>query len=199
VGVIDGTQRGSIRAHAAHISFRNYLQDAGVRGGRNRLSFTVEQYGRSGLRRVVVLPSTRVVRSLPPARVLIDVEPSPEDFRPRRPFRFSVLVRNTGGRPARVVRVLADTRDPLRIALQAHRPFTLQPKQWRRLRVTARAPRAGAHEVTFTASTTANRPGTVTRLVAREPGSSTTLRMLLVASALGLGLVGLRLAGGARR
>ena len=199
VGIIDGTQRGRF-SRSTLVSFRNFVQDRGIRGGLNRLSFRVETLGRPGLERVTVLPGSGVYRTPSgPARVVLDVRKRGA-LRAGKAATLDIVVRNTGMRPATQIGVGLDGVAGLEVALEPHRPFALAPGEARTLRAIVRADDPGSYQITFVANASSNLPATTIelRIAPRARGS---VRMTVTAAAVAaFGLIAFMfLLGGRRR
>lgn len=199
VGIIDGTQRGLLRRSSV-ITFRNFVQDKGIHGGENTLSFRVETLGRPGLERVTVLPGSGVYRTPSgPARVVLDVRKSGA-LRAGKPATLEVVVRNTGMRPATQIGVGLDGAAGLGVTLEPHRPFALAPGEARTLRAIVRADNPGSYQITFAANASSNLPATTIelRIAPRAHGGVRTTVTAAAVAALGL-IAFMLLVGGRRR
>jgi hypothetical protein len=78
--------------------FENYLQDEGVRGGKNSYEVTVEQLDRARVSKAVVFSDSGIViRGLGPARLGVQTHFDPPRPRLGEDLRLMVVVKNVGG------------------------------------------------------------------------------------------------------
>jgi hypothetical protein len=182
-GLIGGIERGRERVGRTFaIRHVNYVQLGSIRGGRNRLSFRLEQVGGLRLDRVAVLADSGVVstRSAPPKLTLeVDRAGLPDRFERGRPIALGVTLENVGGCPARDVEVGAilprgavesvgeRVIDVGRVAREAHVVLRLRPA------------RSGTHRILVAANSNANHPAVYVDLPvrARDRGWSTVARV----------------------
>lgn len=198
VGIIDGTQRGLLQ-RSTLITFRNFVQDKGIRGGANTLSFRIETFGRAGLERATVLPGSGVYRtSSGPARVVLDVRQRGA-LRAGKPATVELVVRNTGMRPARQIRVGLDDAAGLRLTLESHRPFSLAPGEAKILRAIVRAEKPGSYRVTFAADASSNAPAATIELQIAPRADGGVRAMITIAAVTVMGMISLVLLVGGRR
>jgi hypothetical protein len=105
VGMLNGSERHSVRGRIVDVRFANVIPYAGVRGGKNELHFKVDEYG-ARVESVVVLGDSAIEYTrIGPARLV--AKATLEDEHPKVGRRLVVTLRltNTGDRPARMIRV----------------------------------------------------------------------------------------------
>jgi hypothetical protein len=173
-GLVGGVERGRERiARTFAIRHLNYVQLGSIRGGRNRLSFRLEQAGGLRLERVTVLADSGIVstRSPPPKLTLeLDQARLPDSFERGRPIALGLTLENAGGCPVRNVEVGAilprgavESIGPRvievgRVAHEAHIVLRLRPI------------RSGTHRILVAANSDANHPGVYVDLPVRAHG-----------------------------
>lgn len=104
VGLLNGRVERTTSARTIEVRFRNYLQLAGVKPGRNVLMFQLERYGAVKLRSVRILPDSGIeVSPLSPARVRLEVTLHEREIAARDRFAVRYRLTNAGERTARDV------------------------------------------------------------------------------------------------
>jgi hypothetical protein len=161
-GLLDGVARGV--GHHGHVSarLRNFLQDDGVRPGRNSFEVAVQQFGVTRIRAVRV-DRTSVVSLTTRTPYPLSLTVVPIDRHPRigRTFRIRAQVSTS---PGVAVREVAVHGDPAEADVQL--VSTTSPARFATLRgaenvtFAFKAARAGRHRITFSASSDVNTPHT---------------------------------------
>lgn len=106
VDFIQGPNKGSAAGRSVHLSYKNFLQFAGMRLGRNRLTFQLERFGRAKLAKVTIGKRSGVyVASAGPVELALDGAFPAGPPTVGEPTDVLVTVTNTGPRLARDVRV----------------------------------------------------------------------------------------------
>lgn len=108
VSLLAGSVKRTSSARRIELTYRNYLQDRGVRPGRNRLTVLLERTGNLRVSELVILRDSGVqVSRLRPARLKLDPILPRGSVRVGDQFRVAFTLRNTGDRPARNVLIAA--------------------------------------------------------------------------------------------
>jgi hypothetical protein len=170
VGLVTGARKRHFAGPGVEIVFMNYLPLAGVRGGLNELTFTLDQRGDIDVSRVSFLGDSGIVYSrLAPARLVLVTPDAPIRGVSGQPISVPVRIRNAGGRQASATVFLSAPVSGLKPA-QAVVRF---PKVagghtiTRALRFTAGRP--GKYIVTLAARTTSNRPIAQVNMIINRP------------------------------
>jgi hypothetical protein len=110
LGLVRGARRASGRSLVRETRFENFLQFAGVRGGRNVLTLKIEQYDGARMRSLRFFADSGIVVShRGPAALALEPLLRSRTVEAGRTFKLDFRLRNTGERPAEgaTVRVLA--------------------------------------------------------------------------------------------
>jgi hypothetical protein len=192
IDLVNGRRERAIQGRKTRITFVNYLQRAGVRGGENELSLTLEQFGRLRVRSVTIFGQSGIYKTLDaPARLKLEGSLLPDEVHVGENFTIRVRVRNLGDLSAR--RVTLGANAPAEIEILGDHPVRLGEVRKRAtadLRFRAIAP--GVHRIMIGATSTANRPGTVVAVAVQgEPAAQegTRVRYAVAAVAVGAGLL----------
>jgi hypothetical protein len=186
-GLIDGRRHvAGAPGRLQDIEYSNYAQLRSVRGGRNRLTFRVERYGRLRVRSLTVSADSGVLSTtLPPPRLKLHVADrvAPADLVAGRVIRLPFRLVNVGGCPARDVEIgLIRPGGAVQLVGRPTRRIGVLRREAAGTFV-IRALRSGSHRVLIGVNSSANSPGVFVELPIRGRASRRRpLRALALAS-----------------
>jgi hypothetical protein len=128
-----------------------YLQNAGVQPGLNTMSFSIQQFRGVRVTSVRILPTSGIeVSDLAPPRASLQLETIQVQAAVGEAFTMRYTVTNTGGQPARHVRVTAmASSDELELLEEQRVEGELAPGEMRSGAATFRGRREGRHRIYF--------------------------------------------------
>jgi hypothetical protein len=179
VGLLDGRVERTTSARTIEVRFRNYLQLAGVKPGRNLLTFQLERYGDVKLRSVRILPDSGIeVSPLSPARVRLEVRLPEGEVAAGDRFTVRYRLTNAGDRAAHDVVVLPTfPESALRVVgAPERRHEVLRSGQQTSGALTFEALAAGRFEVALAVRSSANRPAALIDIPVRASGATASAR-----------------------
>lgn len=208
VGLIDKSQRRSLTLVGGRVRHRNFLQLNGIRAGRNRVTFRLEETAGLHVEAVQILPTTRVFRtrhSPYPLRLSVS---GPARVAAGTDFAVTAVVRSELRESVEDVKVGLEF-DPTHFRLIGQQEASLGTVGGRRpksARFVFRPLQSGRGEITILATSRRNRPHrTISVAVGTAPpaAAGTSDGWILSLAAIGLGLVAIGvvvvLTGGRRR
>ena len=110
-GIVDGVTRGLSKNGVAELRYANYLQNSGIRPGRNTFDFQVGQEGSARVSELRIFSEDSGIEYTPlsPANVKLDARlASKTSVRVGQRFTVRFTLRNDGERTARKIHVSAD-------------------------------------------------------------------------------------------
>lgn len=160
IGIVDGIQRGTTASRLVDVRFRNYVQERGVTGGVNTLSFDYVELGGARVDRVEIRPSSGIEHTdRSPALVRFGIPARSKDIHVGDRFSIPFALRNDGGRSAGAVKVHIDyPNGDLRLLGTADRVYRTVDGGVRG-RFDFDAVRLGRHAVGIFATSRSNHPG----------------------------------------
>jgi hypothetical protein len=162
VDLVDGYKQRTLDADSVDVHYTNYLQDRGVRGGVNTLSFRLDRFGDLKVRELQVLADSAIVVSgRGPAKLVLRAHVPSERVHAGDTFTIWVDRRNRGGRPARDVSVEATPADQGLEVVSAKRlsAGTVAKRLRGAFEIRALAP--GRHKIELDVSSNTSRPAVV--------------------------------------
>jgi len=175
-GAINGREHGSGRTGRPHeLWLTNYAQFKSIHGGRNKLTFQVEEYDGVAVRKIrVFADSGVVVTSIPPGKLKLKVAPTSRHgaVSQGKVLRLPFQLTNVGGCPARDVEIGVIYPHE---AVEVVGPRTVKIGVLRREArgvFAFRFVRPGTHRLLIGVNSSANRPGVVIDVPVRSSGSS---------------------------
>jgi len=106
--LIEGSAKRTTSSRRINIDFKNYVQVAGVRPGRNEMTFKLEALGRTKVDRVMVFANSGlIVTHKSPAELRFHATPPTRQATTGDAFEIPFTVTNSGGRAAHDVSVAA--------------------------------------------------------------------------------------------
>jgi hypothetical protein len=185
VGLVDGQRERLFSSRADAVSFTNYLQLEGVRGGENELRLRVEQSGGAKVERLEVLGDTAVVRTdRSPYPLSLDAGLLDERVHVGETFRVGVTVANRTGERLRDVAVRPQV-DAAAFEVVSAPPLGRELLTRPVYGVYVfRALASGTHELGLVADSSRNHPSLGLRVVVLERESFSTVDAALWAAAL---------------
>jgi hypothetical protein len=186
-GLIDGRRHvAGTAGRLEDIEYSNYAQLRSLHGGRNRLTFRVEQYGKLRIQRLTIAADSGVLSTtLPPPRLKLEVADhvAPADLTPGHVIRLPFRLVNVGGCPARDVEIgVIRPRDAVQVVGRPTRRIGVLRREVAGT-FAIRAVRSGTQRVLIGANSNANSPGVVVELPIRAHANRRgPLRALALAS-----------------
>ncbi|MGH3033222.1 MAG: hypothetical protein ACRDON_01530 [Gaiellaceae bacterium] len=172
VGLLEGRVERTTSARTIGVRFRNYLQLAGVRPGRNVLTFQLERYGVVQLRSLRILPDSGIeVSPLSPARVRLELTLPEGEVAAGDRFTVRYRLTNAGDRAAQDVVVLPSFPEGvLRVVGARERRYeALRGGDRAAGAFTFEALTAGRFQVALAVRSSANRPAALVEVSVQTP------------------------------
>jgi hypothetical protein len=193
VDYIHGKSGGSTSGRSIEIRFTNYLQDRGVRPGKNLLTVQLERYTKTRAATLRVFRDSGIsVTPLSPARLVLAVDRDVAKVHVGDRFAVGYTLRNTGRRPAEKV-VLTPEFRPGTIELLGPRATRLKLAHGIASgKLHFRALRTGVFPLGIFVSSGSNKPGQLVEVRASRRRSS----LQAIVGLLPRGIGGLLLLGG---
>ncbi len=111
--LIRGAATGTVRGRTVELDVQNYLQNKGVRPGRNVLTFDVEWFGHIKLERVRIFADSGLrVSDRSPAHLVLATSLPSDPVREGESFDIGYTLRNNGDRAAHKVGVTIEPSSP---------------------------------------------------------------------------------------
>lgn len=185
VDIVNGQLEKRFRGRTSEVRFRNYLQSHGIRGGRNQLTFRLEQGGAARVERVEVLPESGVYRTgSSPYPLRIAPRLAAGRIQPGSTFRLAVALDSRTGELLRdlAVQPAWDRRALELVSPRVRRYATLA----RRVEAVFefRALTAGKHRVDVLADSNRNHPRATVSVTVSEPPTGKALVVVVWSAAL---------------
>jgi hypothetical protein len=204
VGLVDGSQKRYIVFPGGRIHQRNFLQLRGIRGGRNRITFRLEETGAVHVESVDILGQTRIflTRHSPyPLRLSVR---SPGRISVGSEFRLAALLRGELGETVRAVKVTPEF-DKTRFRLISRKEIRVSKVggvRPEKVEFVFRALRQGAGDITILATSQRNHPHKTVRIAVGASSAGSGSRGWIIplgGLGVGLGVLGIGLAISSRR
>jgi hypothetical protein len=182
VDLVNGQLARTFASRTDSVTFTNYLQLEGVRGGENELRIRLEESGLTRVERLELLPGTAIVRTgRSPYPLALEARLLDERVRAGEAFRVGVTVSNRTGERLRDVVVRPQHAFEL-VSDPGLRFATLRRPAYGVYVFRAGAP--GEYELGFVADSSRNHPSLGLRVVVLERRSFSTLDAAIWAVAL---------------